>query len=390
MLLDKITFTTTARPAGPEREAAFDQMLDVLRERRQEFADQHYVPRDFIDLLKKAGIYRASTPARFGGEPQPPAEFMRQIERISAVDPATGWVASFGSALTYFAALPEESQAAIYSRGVDIAFAGGMFPMVEARRVEGGWVADGTWFFASGCRGADLLGIGLKGDASAKGRPLTALIRPEDAEIIDNWDVAGMKSTGSHNVRVTDLFIPEEFTFIRGGEPTVDEPVTRYPALPYAAQVLAVTTLGAGRGALDYVREVGAGTSSVTGGAAKGQRPVYRLGLARAEADLRGARAFFYGTTEQVWEKAVAAEEITEKDRALLRLAASHAAQAGRRAVLAAFDLAGTGAIFQGHPLQHFLQDGLVPAQHAMLQENTFEAAGAMLLGREPGIPSFP
>ena len=390
MILDEMRLTATALPAGSERENAFADMLDTLRKRRQEFADQHYVPRDFIDLLKKAGIYRASTPARFGGEPQPPAEFMRQIEKISAVDPATGWVASFGSALTYFSALPEESQAALYRHGVDVVFAGGMFPMIEARRVAGGWVANGTWFFASGCKGADLLGIGLKGDSSAKGRPLTALIRPEDAEIIESWDVAGMKSTGSHNVRVTDLFIPDELTFIRGGEPTVDEPITRYPSLAYAAQVLAVTTLGAGRGALDYVREVGAGRSSTTGGTAKGERPVYRLGLAHAEADLRGARAFFYETTEMVWPKAVAAEEITDHDRVLLRLSASHAAQAGRRAVLAAFDLAGTGAIFQGHPLQHFLQDGLVPAQHAMLQENTFEASGAVLLGYEAGIPSFP
>jgi alkylation response protein AidB-like acyl-CoA dehydrogenase len=390
VLLEKFNLQETAKPIGPERDAAFEFALSELERRKDEFARMSHVPRDFIDLLVQAGIYRAATPAAFGGQPESPSEFMRKIERISSVDPSTGWVASFGSALTYFSALPRESQASIYANGVDIVFAGGMFPMIEAQRVDRGWIANGTWFFASGCKGADILGVGLRGGPETDGRPLTALVHPEDVTIEENWDVAGMKSTGSHNVRVTDLFIPDEMTFIRGGTPTVNEPITRYPALPYAAQVLAVTTLGAGRGALDYVRKHGSAKASVTGGAAKGNRPTYKIGLAHAEADLRAARAFFYSSTDSVWRKAVANEEITTEDKALLRLASSHAAQAGRKVVLAAFELAGTGAIFNGHPLQNFLQDGLVPAQHAMLQENTFEAAGSLMLGLDAGIPSFP
>lgn len=390
MLLDTLTLRTTAEPAGEKREAAFAHALDVLRERRDEFNRQGYVPRDYIDLLKKAGIYRASTPATFGGEPQPPADFLRQIEEISTVDPATGWVASFGSALVYFSALPYDTQEKLYSRGLDITFAGGMFPMLEAEKVDGGYIANGEWLFASGCAGADILGIGLRGGPETDGRPRTALVLPEDVTIVENWNVAGMRATGSNNVRVENLFIPEELTFIRGGEPTIDEPLLRYPVLAYAAQVLAVTALGAARGALDFIRTQGSATASVTGGSAKGNRPVYKLGVARAESELGAARSWFYETTTVVWDKAVAGEDVTDEDRALLRLSATHAAQAGRRVVLQAFDLAGTGAIYRTHPLQRFLQDGLVPAQHAMLQENTLEAAGAVLLGLEAGIPSFP
>lgn len=112
--------------------------------------------------------------------------------------------------------------------------------------------------------------------------------------------------------------------------------------------------------------------------------------MAKAEADLRSARAFFYQTTEEVWAKAEAGEEITDQDKSLLRMAATQAAHVGREVVLAAYNLAGTGAIFEQHPMQRYLRDGLVPAQHAMLQDHTFEASGALLLGLEPGIPSFP
>ncbi|CCW10029.1 Pigment protein [Rhodococcus aetherivorans] len=379
-----------AAAVGPAREKAFEDALAVLLDRRDEFNRQRFVPKDFIALLKQAGLYRASTPARFGGEPMAPSSFMRQVERISAVDPATGWVASFGSSLVYFAALPVETQEKIYSDGPDVAYAGGLFPMQKAEKVDGGYLCSGLWQFASGCLGADILGIGLAGGPETNGKPLTALVDPADVEIVENWDVAGMKATGSHAVKADRLFVPEEMTFVRGGAPLIDEPLTRYPSLAYAAQVLAVVTLGAARGALDYVHEVGADRSSITGGDSKGNRPAYKTGLARAEADLRSARAFFYEITDEVWDLAVRGDEITDEYTALLRLGATQAAHVGRNVVLAAFDLAGTGAIYESHPLQRYLRDALVPAQHAMLQTNTFEAAGAVLLGLEPGIPSFP
>jgi alkylation response protein AidB-like acyl-CoA dehydrogenase len=390
MITESLTGRAVAEPAGPARIAAFGHALDVLEDRRVEFNAQRYVPKDFIALLKKAGMYRASTPAAFGGEPLPPSEFMSMVERISAVDPATGWVSSFGSALNYFAALPLATQEKIYADGPDVAYAGGLFPMQEAERVKGGYVCSGVWQFASGCRGADLLGIGLTGGPESGGHPLTAIVDPADVEIVDNWGVAGMKATGSHAIRVDRLFVPEEMTFVRGGTPQVDEPLTRYPALAYAAQVLAVVTLGAARGALDYVCEVGASRTSLTGGTSKGNRPVYKSGLALAEAELRSARAFFYEVTDEVWDLAVAGTTIPADKIALLRLTATHAAHVGRTVVLQAFDLAGTGAIYQTHPLQRYLQDAMVPAQHAMLQTNTYEAAGAVLLGLDAGIPSFP
>lgn len=390
MLTQDAAQRVAAEPAGPARERAFADALAVLRERRDEFNEQRFVPVDFIDLLKRAGMYRASTPLQFGGEPLAPSDFMTLVERISAVDPATGWVSSFGSSLVYFAALPVETQRRIYAAGPDVAYAGGLFPMHEAERVDGGYSCSGVWQFASGCRGADILGIGLAGGAQTQGKPLTALVDPGDVEIVENWDVAGMRATGSHAIRADKLFVPEEMTFVRGGPSMIDEPLTRYPALAYAAQVLAVVTLGAARGALDYCLEVGAAGKSITGGAAKGNRPAYKAGLASAEAELRSARAFFYQSSDEVWQKAVDGTPITDQDQAMLRLGATHAAHVGRKVVLAAFDLAGTGAIYEAHPLQRFLRDALVPAQHAMLAGNTYEAAGAVLLGLDAGIPSFP
>ena len=97
--------------AQPQVESTLtiEDVLAELTERREEFRKQRYVSKDFVAQLKTLGVYRSSTPERFGGEPMPPAKFLELIERISTVDGSTGWVASFGSQLTYLGSLPLES-----------------------------------------------------------------------------------------------------------------------------------------------------------------------------------------------------------------------------------------------------------------------------------------
>ena len=135
-----------------------------------------------IEKMIAAGIFRSSVPKRFGGNAVPPHEFLPIVERISEADGSAGWVAGFGSASVYLAALPVETQAVIYDGGPDQVFGGGLYPLQPAVAVDGGWEVTGQWRFASGCKAADWLGVGIggtlasSGDPSA-GKPLTAVFR---------------------------------------------------------------------------------------------------------------------------------------------------------------------------------------------------------------------
>lgn len=371
-----------------EPAVTFDEVLAELAERRAEFRTQQYVPKDFIGRLKQLGIYRASTPTQFGGDPNPPAEFLRKIERISAVDGSTGWVASFGSALVYLAALPLETQAKLYADGPDVTFGAGLFPVQPAVATERGYLLNGRWKFASGVMGADILGVGIPGD-DGSGKPRAVLLRPEQFEIVRDWDVVGMEATGSFDLVVRDVEVPREWTFIRGGTPTVDEPLYRYPAIAYAAQVLCVVGAGVARAALDFAIEVGSGRTGVTGAPKLVDRGYYRVGIAEAEAALRSARAYFYEITEETWATVVAGDPATERQQAHLRLASSHLAQTSADVVNKVVHLSGTGAIFRHHPLQWLLGDAIVPQTHAFLGPSMFDAAGAVLMGQPPTVPGF-
>jgi alkylation response protein AidB-like acyl-CoA dehydrogenase len=366
-----------------------EEVLAELADRRDEFRRLRYVPKDFVARLKQAGIYRAATPARFGGEPLPPAEFLSRIERISEVDGSTGWVASFGSALIYLAALPIETQEKIYADGPDVAFAGALFPPQRGEETDLGYRLSGRWKFASGCMGADLLGVGMPGDEASGGKPRTAVLRPEEVRIVQDWDVVGMQGTGSFDLVVEGVVVPREWTFVRGGEPTVDEPLYRYPTIAYASQVLAVVGAGVARAALDHAREVGGGYVGVTGAPKLADRAYYRTEVARAEAALRSARAFFYEATEQSWNSVLAGEPVTDEQNAELRLASAHLAKTASDVVGQLVEVSGTAPINTTHPLQRLLGDALVPKQHAFLGPAVFDSAGAVLMGLPPTSPGF-
>jgi alkylation response protein AidB-like acyl-CoA dehydrogenase len=369
--------------------ATLDEVLKTVERRREEFGDQKSVPVDVVAEFKKAGIYRAATPKRFGGDALPPAEFLKIIERISAVDASAGWVASFGSALVYLAALPLETQAKLYADGPDVVFAGGLFPLQKVDRLPGGWNVTGEWKFSSGCQGAEIIGVGLAGGDASNGKPLTALLRPDQVQIVENWDVVGLKGTGSNDLRVQGEFVPDEWTFIRGGEPTVDEPLYRYPAIAYAAQVLAAVNLGTGRAALDYAIRVGSGRSGITGAPKLADRAYYRIDIAKAEASLLSARAFFYDISEEVFATVNAGDPATNKQKALLRLASTHVAKVGAAAVQSAYTLSGTAAIYDSNPMQRYLRDASVVTQHAFLGDGIYDGAGAVLMDTPPSIPAF-
>jgi indole-3-acetate monooxygenase len=363
-----------------------DDVIAEIARRREEFERLSHVPRDVIEQLKRVGIYRAATPKRFGGDARAPGEFLEMIERIATADGSAAWVASFGSANLYLAALPLDTQAAIYADGPDQVFAGGLFPVQNATPEANGYRVNGTWKFASGCKGADWLGVGI--GTGHPGKPRTAVFKPSQVEIVENWNVVGMQGTGSHDLRVTNQFVEEDWIFVRGGTPTVDEPLYRYPTIAYAAQVLAVVNLGLARAALDVANTMSGGRKTTTGAPQLADRAYYRIELAKAEAQLRSARAFFYETTDSVWQSILAGNEVTPDQVSLLRLSATEIAREGAEVVNRAYRLGGTMAIYRTHPLQRLLRDSMVVTQHAFLGEGNYDGAGAVFVGVQP-IPGY-
>ena len=378
-------------PSVDERTSALARLLVAARARRDEFAAAQQLSPDIVALLKQAGVYRALVARRYGGDEVSPSEFLRLIERISVADGAVGWVASFGFSAIYLSALPLSSLETMYADGPDVIFAGGIFPPQRAVPVTGGLEVTGRWTWGSGCTGADYIGVGIKVEDGSPtgGLPRIAVMPSDKVQIAPNWDVNGMKGTGSHDMVVDKVIVPEAWTFIRGGASSLDASLYRYPSMALAAQVLAVVALGIARAALDELNDRAGGRTSITGAPVLADRAHVQIEIAKAEAKLRAARAFFYETTDDAYDTLVGGDELDVQKRNLIRLSASHAARTGADVAHAVYSICGTDGIFTGDPIAHFMQNALIVPQHAFLAEGTWQSAGRVLLGLE-SAPGFP
>lgn len=375
--------------APPVSELDLPTLVEEIAARRDEIDRLSHVPRDIVQMMKAAGIFRASTPACFGGDALSPARFLPMVEAIAQADGSAAWVAAFGSANTYLAALPRETQAKIYADGPDQVFAGGLYPLQKARDADGGWIATGRWRFASGCKGADWIGVGISTDeVCPNGAPVVrmAVAPAAEVEIIDNWDVVGMQGTGSHDTRVEEKFYAQEWTCVRGADGVIDETLYRYPPLAYQAQAHAVVNIGLARAALDIVADMSASARIMPGVPRLGDRGYFKLALAEGEAGWHSARSFFYQSIEEAWAVLEDGGALSSKQRNLLRLSASHAAHACADVIQAAYRAAGMSAIHKSHRLQQIVRDSMVVTQHAALSESTFDDIGGFFAGTSKGL----
>lgn len=368
-------------------ETVFDALLDEVRERRQEFEDQQYISQDIIESFKEIGVYRAMVPKALGGDERSPAEFLQMIEALSAADGSAGWVASFGMNPAYLAALPPQTIEKVWAETPNIVFAGGIFPTQPAKKVDGGYRVSGRWKFGSGCMGASLIGVGIQPD-SGEPLPRMAVMPAEKVKVEPNWDVVGMVGTGSHDLVVEDVFVPEEWTFVRGGKPNIDSPFFHYPALAFAAQVLAVTTAGLAREALDVVQAMAAGRKSVTGAPNLGEREYVQIEIAKAEAKVRASRSFFYDATSDAWNSILAGAEPTPAQISLIRLATTHLTQECAAAIRSAYEVTGMTGTYNNNPLSRIVRDSMMCTQHAFMGAVTLKNAGAMFFGHDP-LPGY-
>lgn len=370
---------------------SLESLLADVRKRGRagEFDQLRHIPEDVIEGFKAVGVYRACVPKQFGGDECTPAEFCQLIEKISAADGSAGWVASFGMSPVYLASLPLETIRQIYANGPDVVFAGGIFPPQPADIVDGGFKVSGRWKYSSGCMGASIVGVGIAPKNGDKlDLPRLAVMPRSSARIDETWDTVGLLGTGSHDLVVEDVVVPEAWTFVRGGAPNLDEPFFRYPSLSFATQVLSVVGLGVARAALDELRDMAAGRVSVTGAPAVADRPIAQVEIAKAEAALLSARSFFYDSIDDAWQHVIAGDSVPAEKINLLRLSSTHAVRVSAEVARTVQMLSGMTGIYNTSPLSRFVNDAQVVTQHAFMGDVTYQNAGAIFFGKAP-LPGY-
>jgi alkylation response protein AidB-like acyl-CoA dehydrogenase len=372
-------------------------ILPVIRDHNEEAERERRLSKSVLNALTDAGLLRMWTPRSLGGLEVDPLTAARVIEEVAGADSAAGWTLFNPSAYAFICArLPDEGAEEIYRNGANALITGPFHPPIEATPVAGGYRLTGRAPFASNCHDATWIArtaMVMDGDTprlSASGAPevLLAFVPIEACEIIDTWHVMGMRGTGSDDIAMTNLFVPQARTF-----PLVPEftPGAHYQGPLYQVSVmgnLAATfppiVLAIARQALDAVYAIAQGKTPFASTTLLRERTTAQVKLAQAEAMLRSARALLYDTLGEVWEQTLAGEPPSLGQRADLLLAVAHATASAAKVVELAYNVAGTSGIYTKNPLERHFRDIQVLKQHGFASENRYETVSQVYFGLPP------
>ncbi|WP_424813071.1 acyl-CoA dehydrogenase family protein [Roseococcus sp. YIM B11640] len=378
---------TRARTVAPAIEAA-SHRIEAARE----------LPPDLLDALHDARLFRTLLPRSLGGDEATPETYVRVMEVIARADASTAWCIGQASGCSMAAAYvaPEVARRIWAAPTAALAW-GAVGPDQIAQVVDGGYRVTGSWPFASGGRHATWFGGHCRvreRDGTLRTLPdgspyeRTMLFPRSAVTMRANWQVMGLRGTGSDTYSVEDLFVPEPFTVRRDRDeerhPQGEGTLYRFTTTHLYASGFAAVALGTARGLLDeFVKLAGAKTPMSTSRMLR-DSPTLQSGLAWAEGKWRAARAGLLSTLREVQEHLETGATMSVDQKVAIRLASTFAIHQAKEVADFAWAEAGATAIFESQPFERRFRDIHAVTQQVQARRNHFETVGQHLMGLAP------
>jgi 3-hydroxy-9,10-secoandrosta-1,3,5(10)-triene-9,17-dione monooxygenase len=390
------------------REALIERARDLAPDLRQRAAATEAARRllpETVQAFTDAGFWRIVQPKRFGGFELGIDVLEEVVVEVGRGCGSSAWCLAILGGHTWWTALFNESgQREIFGDEGHVIMATNLSGNGRARLVEGGYELSGRFVYLSGCDVANWLCVGAmvetvqgtgdggqatyppgSGPSAGSGRAgegywIYAAIRPQDARIVDDWYVLGLRGTGSKTVLVDKLFVPEHLTMRQADVANQEQPGRYLHTNPmYAAPMLgflSIETTGAAVGialqAVDVLDETGrskpANALRSTAPQMTSETPVFRrhLGEARSLAEAAGKllQADSRRLMDTVADYAPKGQKFTQEEILEYTLGAARPTDLCVQAVEHAVAAAGTSAMAEGHPLERCFRDIMMLSTH--------------------------
>jgi alkylation response protein AidB-like acyl-CoA dehydrogenase len=380
-------------PDNPLLETARDFRARILAERERVETGRR-VPQDLAQDLARAGFFRMSLPAAYGGLDLSPMAALDVLEELARADASVAWCVWNGNTHWTTAQLPPEVARAIHA-DPDVITANSTRASGRAEVVDGGYRVNGRWSLVSGCELGSwmvlLCAVHENGQPrlAPGGAPETRfMILPgSQCEIIDTWTAGGLRGTGSHDVAVRDVFVPREYGSSFTDPFVLPEPRYRIPPFSRIISGLGAMALGIARTAIDTLTELAGGKQLQRSTQMLRENHEAQLRVAQAEAMVRAARLFLFDSVERLWTPLLAGQDATNEARALVRMAASHAVAGAAQAVDHMYAAGGATSLYASCPLERCFRDVHAITQHIGVHQRVWVSAGRVLFGLDPDTP---
>jgi alkylation response protein AidB-like acyl-CoA dehydrogenase len=346
-----------------------------------------------IEALRDAGVFRLMVPRRYGGLELDLDTFLEVGLALGEGDASLAWIATFYIEHNWMLCqFPESFQSELLEgRGYVLAPAA-LAPSGVAGRVEGGFRLSGRWQWGTGVMHADWVIVGARAEGEGAVPDFRFLALPRDeVDVEDTWFVDGMAGTGSNDILIDSVVVPEERSVSIAdmsvgrahGARIHQGPLYRTPMLPILCLAASMPAVGQARAAVRSFRERMRERILYGSSLKQAEKPASQMRLARADIQARQAEGLLREVVREVVERRDGA---SVADRARWAAASAMAVDQSRRVLRRVAEASGASAHFQDHPLQRAVRDVNMAGCHVIFDlDARLEIHGRTLLGLDPG-----
>jgi 3-hydroxy-9,10-secoandrosta-1,3,5(10)-triene-9,17-dione monooxygenase len=374
------------------------ECVPVLRERAQKCEDARILLPENEQLLHEIGLFRFHQPKRFGGMELPFVAVVDIVAELARGCPSTAWnVGNLGCHHWILGYYEPETQHEVWDTNRDVLIASSIaLAAGRGRKTKDGFVVSGRWPFSSGVDNSDwnMLAVTIYEDEKAVDWRL-CLVPKSDYQVIDTWYAMGMIGTGSKDIEVNEVFVPERralaLTRCRGGleHPGAklnSGPLFRVPIVASAGHPLSATALGTAEGAFEHVSTTFKTRVGTYTGAKVSDFQAVQVKLARARCLIDSARQLMRSSALVFQEN----HSLDLESKLRLRSQNAFAVAQAREAVETLWSFYGANAIYTRDPLQRYLRDVQAASQHFSFNFDIAGSAyGTVALGGKYANPTM-
>ncbi|MQW75021.1 flavin-dependent monooxygenase [Nocardioides sp. dk4132] len=385
-------------------QAVLDAVRDLLptfRERADETERLRVVPEASIKELADTGFFRLLQPQRFDGFEADPVTFYTTVRDIASACGSTGWVSSVVGVHPWQVALfADEAQQAVWGSDTSTRLSSSYAPTGKATQVDGGYRLSGRWSFSSGCDHCSWVLLGalvFDGEGNVVDFK-TFLVPRESYTIHDVWHTVGLRGTGSNDIAVDDVFVPEAFTLSMGetgrchgpGQEHNTADLYKLPFHSVFTSTITTPIVGMARGAYDeHVAMQKKRVRASYIGEQASLDPFAAVRVARASSDIDATWALLMGNLREEMALVARGETIPLGLRLRVRRDQVIGTQRCIDAIDALFEASGGRALAEGSYLQRAWRDAHAGRVHAANDpERALQMYGAHEFGHQvdPGM----
>jgi 3-hydroxy-9,10-secoandrosta-1,3,5(10)-triene-9,17-dione monooxygenase len=377
-------------------------MVPALRERAGRAEAARVMPPETIADLHASGLLRTLQPKRWGGmelDFVAYADFPYEIARGCA---STGWnLANLQVHHWMLAQYDERAQEQVWGKNPEALIASGIaFPQGRAQKVDGGFVISGRWNFSSCSNVAEwnMLAATVREGERAIGYRMCVLHQSQ-YQVIDDWKVLGMRSTGSMTVTAKDVFVPEpmalDMLLVRGGAnfpgaKSNPNPAYQVAANPLLGHGIGMCAVGNAQAALEHTTDlVKERSTNYTGMRMRDFQGVQlRVGIAAAKID--AARLLLRNDCLEGQDYAKRGVVPDVQTKLAFKRNLAFAVNLCTEAVDLLHAVAGANGIYESYPLERIFRDAHALAGHISFNIDAQASAwGLAALGGEVVNPTL-